>query len=87
MYRVGELEMISLTKFACPSDRSVNRVIILVNLRVCRLECLHRHRASASARGLDEMTLKLDNIIRVVYRQGRSTIFRMPIYPMLNQCQ
>ena len=23
----------------------------------------------------------------VVYRQGRSTIFRMPIYPMLNQCQ
>ena len=24
---------------------------------------------------------------QVVYRQGRSTIFRMPIYPMLNQCQ
>ncbi len=23
--------------------------------------------------------------ISVVYRQGRSTIFRMPIYPMLNQ--
>ena len=25
--------------------------------------------------------------VGVVYRQGRSTIFRMPIYPMLNQCQ
>ena len=25
--------------------------------------------------------------LQVVYRQGRSTIFRMPIYPMLNQCQ
>ena len=23
----------------------------------------------------------------IVYIQGRSTIFRMPIYPMLNQCQ
>ena len=26
-------------------------------------------------------------LTEVVYRQGRSTIFRMPIYPMLNQCQ
>ena len=25
--------------------------------------------------------------VTVVYRQGRSTIFRMPIYPMLHQCQ
>ena len=28
----------------------------------------------------------IDTLV-VVYRQGRSTIFRMPIYPMLNQCQ
>ena len=42
--------------------------------RKWRLRLLTSHTAAPNARG-------------VVYRQGRSTIFRMPIYPMLNQCQ
>ena len=70
-------------------------IILEVSLYKCTHQCciyhLYRHlrihsKKSASRYAVQMKVEKSRTKTSVVYRQGRSTIFRMPIYPMLNQC-